>query len=128
MIELGVTRWSVEKTKKRINIFVYELTPEREQFNGKVISGWTINVTYDAEYRREEEKLNAELERLKEKPEMEIGGWVYGIDDPRIGNKRVDIFVGNLTPENQQLRGTRINGWEVYGVYKSVVPPKREGS
>ncbi|MGB2842328.1 MAG: hypothetical protein WBC40_07620 [Halobacteriota archaeon] len=124
LIELGVTRWSVDRTKKRINIFVYELTPEREQFNGNVISGWTINVTYDAEYRKEEEKLNAELERLKEKPAMEIGGWVYGIDDPRIGNKRVDIFVGNLTPENQQLHGKMIDGWEVY-VWKSQVPPER---
>ena len=116
LILLGVTRWSVDKTKKRINIFVDELTPEKEQFNGKVINGWAINVIYDAEYRMEAEKVDAELERLKEKPEMEIGGWV-------ISNKRVDIFVDNLTPENQQLRGKMIDGWKVH-VWKSLLPPK----
>ncbi len=125
LIELGVTRWSVDRTKKRVDIFVSKLTPEREHFNGKVINGWTINVTYDAEYMREAEKINAELERLKEKPEMQIGGWGYGIDDPRTGNKRVDIMVGNLTPENQQLHGKMIDGWEVY-VWQSQVPPEVE--
>ena len=117
-----VIRWSVDKAKKRVDIFVYKLTPENERLKGKVINGWTINITYDAEFKREIERINAELEQLAEKPEMQIGAWSWEID-PR-GNKRVDIFVGNLTPENQQLHGKMIDGWEVY-VWKSQVPPER---
>ena len=89
--EIHITRWSVNTAEKRVDIFVYKLTPENERLNGKITDGWTINITEDVELKKEEEKLNAELERLKEKPEMEICGWV-------ISNKRVDIFVDNLTP------------------------------
>jgi len=122
-IKTRITRWSADRTEKRIDIFVRKLTPENQQLHGKIINGWTMNITEDVELKKEEEELIAELERLKEKPEMEIGGWVYGIDDPRIGNKRVDIFVYNLTPENQQLHGRMIDGWKVY-VWKARVPPE----
>ena len=125
IIRTDISRWAVDKAKKRIDIFVWKLTPENEQLNGKIINGWTINITYDVELKREEEKLNAELERLKEKPEMQIAAWSYGWN-PRTGYKDVEIFVYNLTPENQQLRGKMIDGWKVYGVYKCPEPP-REG-
>ena len=114
--EMHITRWSVNTAEKRVDIFVYKLTPENERLNGKIIDGWTMNISEDIEFKREVEKLNAELERLKEKPEMEIAGWV-------ISNKRVDIFVYNLTPENQQLHGKTIDGWKVH-VWKSLLPPK----
>lgn len=121
--ETHITRWSVDTAEKKVDIFVYKLTPENERLNGKIINGWTINITDDVELKRSEEKLNAELERLKEKPEMQIAAWSYGWN-PRTGYKDVEIYVYNLTPENQQLRGKMIDGWKVYGVYKSLVPPK----
>ena len=120
--EMHITRWSVNTAEKRVDIFVYKLTPENERLNGKIIDGWTMNISEDIEFKREVEKLDAELERLKEKPEMEICGWMYGWD-PRTGYKDVEIFVYNLTPENQQLHGKTIDGWKVH-VYKSLLPPK----
>jgi len=120
--EIHITRWSVNTAEKRVDIFVYKLTPENERLNGKIIDGWTMNISEDIEFKREVEKLNAELERLKEKPEMEIAGWVCGWD-PRTGYKDVEIFVYNLTPENQQLHGKMIDGWKVY-VWKSLLPPE----
>jgi len=121
-IKTRITRWSADRTEKRIDIFVRKLTPENQQLHGKIINGWTMNITEDVELKKEEEKLIAELERLKEKPEMEIGGWVYGWD-PRTGYKDVEIYVYNLTPENQQLRGKMIDGWKVH-VWKSLLPPE----
>lgn len=118
---IHMTRWSVDTAEKRVDIFVYKLTPENERLNGKSINGWTMNITDDVELKKEEEKLNAELERLKEKPEMQIAAWSYGWD-PRTGYKDVEIFVYNLTPENQQLRGKMIDGWKVYGVWKALTP------
>ena len=117
-----ITRWSADTAEKRIDIFVRKLTPENERLNGKVINGWTINVTYDEELMREEEKIFAEIERLAEKPEMQIAGWTGGIT-PGTGDKKVEIFVYNLTPENQQLHGRMIDGWKVY-VWKARVPPE----
>lgn len=122
LLEPDITRWSVNTAEKRVDIFVYKLTPENERLNGKIIDGWTMNISEDVEFKREEEKLNAELERLKEKPEMKIAAWSYGWD-PRTGYKDVDIFVDNLTPENQQLKGKMIDGWKVH-VWKSLLPPK----
>ena len=118
---IHMTRWSVDTAEKRVDIFVYKLTPENERLKGKVINGWTMNITDDVELKREEEKLNAELERLKEKPEMQIAAWSAGWD-PRTGYRDVEIYVYNLTPENQQLRGKMIDGWKVYGVWKALTP------
>ena len=120
--EIHITRWSVNTVEKRVDIFVYKLTPENERLNGKIIDGWTMNISEDVEFKREEEKLNAELKRLREKPEMKIAAWSYGWD-PRTGYKDVDIFVDNLTPENQQLNGKTIDGWKVH-VWKSLLPPE----
>jgi hypothetical protein len=124
IVRTDITRWSADTAEKRIDIFVWKVTPENERLHGKVIDGWTINITYDIELMEEIEKRDAELERLKEIPEMQIGAWA-GVIDPRTGYKRVDIIVGNLTPENQQLHGKMIDGWEVY-VWKSQVPPGEE--
>jgi hypothetical protein len=120
--EIHMTRWSGDAEEKRIDIFVWKLTPENEQLNGTAINGWTILVIDDVELRLDVEKLNAELERLKEIPEMQIGAWSSGWD-PITGYRQVEIFVDNLTPENQQLHGTTIDGWKIY-VYKSLIPPK----
>lgn len=122
--KIHISRWAVDTVEKRIDIFVWKLTPENEQLNGKVINGWTINVTYDEELMREEEKIFAEVKRLEEKPEMQIAGWSMGIT-PGTGDKKVVIIVYNLTPENQQLHGKMIDGWKVY-VWKSQVPPGEE--
>ena len=120
--KIHISRWGVDTAEKRVDIFVWKLTPENEQLNGTVIDGWTINITYDAEFKMELEKLDAEMERLKKIPEMQIGAWAWGIN-PRTGYKDVEIIVGNLTPENQQLNGKMIDGWEAH-VYKSLIPPK----
>ena len=119
--KIHISRWAVDTVEKRIDIFVWKLTPENERLHGKIVDGWTINITYDAEFKRELEKLDAEMERLKKIPEMQVGAWAWGIN-PRTGYKDVDIIVGNLTPENQQLHGKTIDGWEVH-VWKSQVPP-----
>ncbi|KAF5412475.1 MAG: hypothetical protein C5S38_08280 [Candidatus Methanophagaceae archaeon] len=121
IVRTDISRWSVDTAEKRIDIFVWKLTPENEQLNGKVINGWAINITYDAELKMEIEKIDAEMERLKEKPEMQIAAWSGGIN-PRTGYKDIDIMVSNLTPENQQLRGKMIDGWKVNGVWKSLTP------
>lgn len=120
--EIHMTRWSVDAAEQRVDIFVWKLTPENERLNGKVIDGWTINITFDAELMKEEEKINAEIERLAEMPEMQIAGWSVGIT-PGTGDKKVEIFVYSLTPENQELDGKTIDGWTIH-VYESLTPPK----
>jgi len=120
--EIRITRWSVNTAEKRVDIFVDKLTPENERLNGKIIDGWTMNISEDVEFKRSREKLEVELEKLKHDPNMQIEEW-FTVRDPRTGYKEVTIFVGNLTPENQQLNGKMIDGWKVH-VWKSLLPPE----
>ena len=120
--EIHITRWSVNTAEKRVDIFVDKLTPENERLNGKIIHGWTMNISEDVEFKRSREKLEVELEKLKHDPNMQIEEW-FTVRDPRTGYKEVTIFVDNLTPENQQLHGKTIYGWKVH-VWKSLLPPK----
>jgi hypothetical protein len=52
--------------------------------------------------------INAEIEDLEKKSEMQIAEWVIV---RKI--KEVDIWVYKFTSENQQLNGTMIGGWKV---------------
>ena len=45
--EIHLSRWSVDTSEKRVDIFVYKLTPENERLNGKIIDGWTMNISED---------------------------------------------------------------------------------
>ena len=73
--EIHITRWSVNTAEKRVDIFVDKLTPENERLNGKIIDGWTMNISEDVEFKRSREKLEVELEKLKHDPNMQIEEW-----------------------------------------------------
>ena len=105
--EKRVGRWTIGG-EKEIRLFVGEFTPENQQLQGKTIDGWTINVI----------DLTAEIERLVERPELQICGWTTA------GDNLIQLFVYNLTPENQQLFGNKtiIDGWTIF-VYESPKPP-----
>jgi|GEM_PF-2770129 PGF-CTERM protein len=62
--------------------------------------------------------INAEIEDLEKKPELQIAGWIISS-----GVKEVDLWVYELTPENQQLDGTMIDGWKV-NVWEDQKPPE----
>jgi hypothetical protein len=61
--------------------------------------------------------IKSEIEKLKEKPEMQIGA--YAIHRTQ---KEVVIWVYERTPENQQLHHEMIGGWEII-VAESPKPP-----
>jgi len=117
--DIRISRWSVDKDNKRINIFVWELNAENKKFDGKKIDGWTINVIEDVELKEEIEKLDAEIKkRLKDTS----ASWIGSVD-PRTGSKTAEIWVHNLTPESQKLHNTTLYGWKIY-VWKSLDSPK----
>ena len=61
--------------------------------------------------------IKSEIEKLKEKPEMQIGA--YAIHRTQ---KEVVIWVYERTPENQQLHHEMIGGWEII-IAESPKPP-----
>lgn len=81
---------------------MWELTPENEKFNGMKIDGWTINIIEDLELKKEIKEINTELEKLKEKPEMQIGTWDITID-PKTGSKIINMWVHDLTPRKPKI-------------------------
>ncbi|MGB2728638.1 MAG: hypothetical protein WBD09_09215 [Halobacteriota archaeon] len=93
-----------------------------------VIAAWEMDKNCDVSSRvvglpsdtKDEDTtwINAEIEDLEKKPEMQIAAWMIDI-----GEKEVDIWVYELTLENQQLDDTMIGEWKV-NVWEDQKPPE----
>lgn len=115
-----ILRWIADTADKRIDLICYRITPESQEVHGKTINGWTINVTYDTELKRQAEEIGAEVMRWREEPEMQIAGEYISLSD-----KEVVLFVYNYTPENQRLHNKTIDGWKIYAT-KAMTPEEAE--
>ena len=69
-----VLGWIADTADKRIDLICYRITPESQEVHGKTLNGWTINVTYDTELKRQREEIEAKIMRWREEPEMQIAG------------------------------------------------------
>jgi hypothetical protein len=85
---------------------------------GRQVGNWTIRVVHDVNYEKELNLLVADLEELRENPELNIASFT-------VSPKKVNILVWNLTPENQALKGTMMHGRRVY-VWKTTMPPTED--
>jgi hypothetical protein len=66
-------------------------------------------------------EVKNELQSLKNDPAYKIA--YYEIEEyPFWENPKIWIVVFELTPENQKLNGTKIQGWEIVQVAKVVRP------
>ena len=110
--KIGTTRWKADVDNKTITVFVWNLTPSNEKYDGFKIDGWTLKIVEDLELKNEIKKVNA---TLREKFGDEAA-WIISID-PRTGDKSVKVFVPSV-PANQKLNNTTIDSWKVY-VYQS---------
>ncbi len=110
--KIGTTRWRADVDNKTITIFVWNLTPSNEKYDGLKIDGWTLNIVEDLELKNEIKKVNA---TLREKFGDEAA-WIISID-PRTGEKSVKVFAPSVHA-NQKLNNTTLDGWKIY-VYQS---------
>lgn len=108
--KIGTTRWRADVDNKTITIFVWNLTPSNEKYDGFKIDGWTLKIVEDLELKNEIMNVNA---TLREKFGDEAT-WIISID-PRTGDKSVKVFVHSM-PASQMLNS--IDSWKVY-VYQS---------
>jgi len=71
---------------------------------GKQAGGWTFKVSHDVDYEKERKQVAAELMQFqKDHPELEILGCITS-------PTTIDMWVANLTPENEALNGTVMHG------------------
>ena len=105
----SVRTWELDPQNKQATIYVYSIPDENDvdPLQGREVGGWTFNVVHDADYGKEYEKeleqLGAELAQLREDhPELQISGFMTSPTE-------IDMWVRNLTPENEALNGTVIH-------------------
>ncbi len=113
--EMQIAGWTITTGLKEVDIWVYELTPENQQLDGTMIGEWKVNVwgkqkpPEGGEATDEEAAwIKSEIEKLKEKPELQISGTSI-----HRAEKTVVLWVYEGTPENERLHGTMIDGWKI---------------
>jgi len=123
---LSVSRWDVYPEKKLIIINVYEKQSDEQisAIQNKQIDNWTIKIQYDEAFHDRMINVKNELLALKNDPVYRIA--YYEIEEsPSYESPRIWIVVFELTPENQKLNGTKIQGWEIVKVGEVVRPPSQ---
>ncbi|WP_342685927.1 MULTISPECIES: hypothetical protein [unclassified Methanoculleus] len=104
--EFIIMRWEFDSEDKLVIIRAFSIQDEKKvkAIQGKQVGGWTFTVIhdpeYEKEYKKEFEQLGAELVQFqKDHPELQISGFVTSPTE-------IEIWVRNLTPENEALNGT----------------------
>jgi hypothetical protein len=109
--KIGVNKWEYDYKNKQFIIYVIGLRDENKvsDLQGKQIGNWTIKVIHDVSYEKERDLVRTEIMELEKDPELQIAE-----SDRGAGGKEVNIWVFNLTPENQALNGKKIHGWTIH--------------
>lgn len=112
----GISRWEFNFKNNQVVIYVFNIRDEKEvnALQGKHINNWTINVVHDVDYEKERNQAWAEFIELEKDPELQIAGFDMSAKD-------VNMWVYNLTPENQALDGKVIHGRTIH-IYIALTP------
>jgi hypothetical protein len=102
----SIRKWEFDPQNKQATISVF-FVPKRndvDAIQGKQVGGWTFTVVHNLEderaYEKDREHLVAELMQFKkDHPELQISGFATS-------STQIDVWVRNLTPENEALNGT----------------------
>jgi len=126
--EMRISGTAIHRAEKTVMIWVYEFTPENQQLHGKMIDGWKIIVGESPKPPEEPEDIEITVETIKgaidelrKVPEMQISGTAI-----HRAEKTVMIWVYELTPENQQLKGKMNDEWVVIVGTCPKLPEDRE--
>ncbi len=105
----SIRKWEFDPQNKQATISVF-FVPKRNDVDavqGKQVAGWTFTVVHNLEderaYEKEREQVVAELLRFqKDHPELQISSFATS-------PTQIDVWVRNLTPENEALNGTTMH-------------------
>jgi hypothetical protein len=113
----SISKLELDYENNQAIVYVTNIYSEENvnELQGRQVDNWTIRVVHDVNYERELNLLVADLEKLRENPELNIATF-------SVSPEYVNILVSNLTPENQALEGTMMHGRRVY-VWKTTMPP-----
>lgn len=109
----SISKWGFDPDNKRVVLYAYSIGSEErrvqdekgmEALQGREIGDWTLTVSHDVDYEKERKQVAAELMQFrKDHPELEILGCITS-------PTTIDMWVANLTPENEALNGTVMHG------------------
>ena len=115
----AVTRGVIDETNRTIVLYVVGMSDKQlNRLQEKRVGNWTVTSVPDIEYIRKMETTRAELMRLEKDPKMQIAGFTMDVGP---GETEVNMWVYNLTPENQALDGQKIHGWTIH-IWKALTP------
>ncbi len=118
----SISKWGFDPDKKLVVVYAYSRSEERmvqdkkgmEALQGRKIGDWTLTVIHDVDYEKEREQVAAELLQFqKEHPELEIVGCITS-------PTTIDMWVRNLTPDNEVLNGTVMHNRTVQVLWESL--------
>ena len=114
--KFSISKWKFDSKNKQITIYAIDIQDKDEvdDLQAKQISNWTIKIIHDVAYEEKRDQVWTELLELEENPELQIAGFDMGAGE-------VNMWVYNLTPENQALDGQKIHGWTIH-IWKALTP------
>lgn len=114
-----IIKWEIDATNGTIVLYVVGMSDEqRDVLQERKIDSWTVTALPDTEYITRMEAARSELMQLEQDPELQIAGFSMEVGP---GENNVNMWVYNLTPENQALDGRVVHGWTVH-VWKALTP------
>ena len=115
-LPLGISKLEFNPDKKEITLYIYDIddTCEIKTLQGKQIGDYSIKIIHDMEYEDTRAEVRSQLLELKKDSSYQLAhiSMVTDTFGDQPGNY-AELWVYKLTPENQKLQGTTIQGWTI---------------
>lgn len=125
MTRNSVNKWEYDETTKEITFHIYREYDKimKNGIHGKQLGKYTIRIIHDTEFESMRADVQKQVSQLRKNPNYQIAQIVMGTDafgEPP-GNY-VELWVNKLTPENQKLDNTMIQGYTIVVIPMSPMP------
>lgn len=109
--------WGFDPYNNEIDLFEHGIynSSATDDLRGKQIGNYTIHIFNDTEFETTESDVRLYLAQLKKNPDYQIS-WIDMVTGGSIANPTgpyVELWVNKITPENQKLDNTVIQGWKI---------------
>lgn len=125
--DFAINKWGIDPNANEITLYVNNIRNQSQidDLQGSHISNYTVRIIHDTEFEKVRDAVYYNLTQLRRDSRYHINTINMGTNAFGISNSPryyAEVWVDELTPENQKLDNTMMQGWRIQILKPSFYP------